>query len=69
MSQSSSGFPTLYPCEHPRCKRPSHLRYCPEHADSAQRDTRKQLDMVLVRLDFARARRDDDADSTILPVC
>jgi hypothetical protein len=58
-------LPILYPCERPHCRRLSHLRYCPEHADKGQIQAQKLLDEVRLRLDVARHEPRDDTDRAI----
>jgi len=48
-------FPLLTPCAHPGCRRLSHWRYCPEHADEDQRELQAQLDEVRLKRDLARS--------------
>jgi hypothetical protein len=38
------------------CRRLSHLRFCPEHADEDQRAAEEQLDEALLELDLAADR-------------
>lgn len=52
-------LPMLTPCEHPRCKRLSHLRYCPDHATDDQRAAQEELDLVRLARAVALGGLDD----------
>ena len=56
-------LPTLWRCAEPGCKRLSHLRYCPTHADDEQRTLQAEQLELLIQLDVARTPPcDDDID-------
>jgi hypothetical protein len=56
-----SPFYVLYPCAEPGCRRLSHFRYCPEHADDDQQTLVAERRQALLALDLARDRvRDID---------
>ena len=55
-SVSDRAFAILYPCAVAGCRRLSHYRLCPVHADDDQRQLVVDRDAALLDLDLARDR-------------